>query len=187
MEWVNSLSIIEKVYWASAILATVLFLVQTVMAFIGVDGDAHEAIDVELEEPTLGSQFFTLKSMLGFFMLFGWAGLGALELELPLWAVALMSIVAGGIMMLLTALIFYGMSKMTDNGTLKIRNAVNSFGEVYLVIPASRGGMGKVQITVQGALRELDALTDDPNGIPTGSIVQVIDIMNERILIVTRK
>lgn len=187
LDWAESLSFVEKVYWVSAIVATVLFLVQTVMAFIGVDGDAHEAVDVEVQDPSLGSQFFTFKSMLGFFMLFGWSGLGCMEMGLELWLTALLSIVAGGVMMFVTATLFYGMSRMTDNGTMKVSNALNSLGEVYLVIPASRGGVGKVQITVQGALRELDALTDDADAIPTGSIVQVIDIINERILLVTRK
>ncbi|MCF8258874.1 MAG: hypothetical protein K9J06_15065 [Flavobacteriales bacterium] len=187
MEWAVSLSFVEKVYWASAILATGLFLVLTVLAFLGVDGDAQEAVDVEVEDPSLGSQFFTFKSMLGFFMLFGWSGLGCMEMGLPLWVTALLSVFAGGVMMFVTATIFYGMSRMTDNGTMRIKNAVNSLGEVYLIIPASRSGVGKVQITVQGALRELDAMTDDADPIPTGSIVKVIDIINERILLVTRK
>lgn len=186
MNWIESLSFAETIYWAAAIVATVLFLVQTILAFLGSDADASEPIDVELEDTSLGSQFFTLKSMLGFFMLFGWCGLGCLQMELSGWLTVLLSVVAGLVMMFCTAVIFYFMSKMTDSGTLKVKNAIGGHGEVYLVIPALRSGQGKVHITVQGSMRELDALTDDPAPIATGSIVKVIAIVNDRILLVSR-
>jgi hypothetical protein len=138
-----------------------------------------------MDNHSLGSQFFTLKSMLGFFMLFGWTGLGLISMGVALWLTAVVSIAAGLVMMAVTAFIFYGMSRLTDNGTLKMENAINSFAEVYLPIPGSRAGIGKVNLKVQGAVRELDAVTEDLELIPTGSIVKVTGLMNEHILIVT--
>ena len=58
-------------------------------------------------------------------------------------------------------------------------NAIDKTGEVYLRIPEERKGIGKVQVTIQGSLRELDALTDDETEIPTGSLIQVLEIMLE--------
>jgi len=185
MEWYTSLSLPEQIYWGSAIVATVFFLIQMIMAFAGIDHDAADAVDAEMDNHSLGSQFFTLKSMLGFFMLFGWTGLGLLSMGVALWQTVLVSVVAGLIMMSLTAFIFYSMSRLTDSGTLKMKNAVGSFAEVYLPIPAARGGIGKVNLKVQGAIRELDAVTDDAEQIPTGGIVKVIDLMNDHILVVT--
>ena len=41
-----------------------------------------------------------------------------------------------------------------------MKNALNSIGEVYLTVGANRSRTGKIQIKIQGALRELEALTD---------------------------
>jgi hypothetical protein len=90
-------------------------------------------------------------------------------------------------MMLAMAALFYFMSKLAENGTLKMKNAVGKLGEVYLVIPANRGGMGKVQLNVQGSLRTLDALTDENSAIPTNSIIEVLDVIDEQILLVKKQ
>jgi hypothetical protein len=42
--------------------------------------------------------------------------------------------------------------------------------------------MGKVQIKVQGALRTLNAMTEDTEIIKTGSLIEVTDIIGENIL-----
>ena len=68
-----------------------------------------------------------------------------------------------------------------------MKNAVGKLGEVYLVIPANRGGMGKVQLNVQGSLRTLDALTDENSAIPTNSIIEVLDVIDEQILLVKKQ
>ena len=57
------------------------------------------------------------------------------------------------------ATLFYYLGKLQSSGTLKLKNALNQVGEVYLTIGANRSKIGKVSITVQGTLRELEALT----------------------------
>jgi hypothetical protein len=47
--------------------------------------------------------------------------------------------------------------------------------------------MGKVQLNVQGSLRTLDAITDDANPIPTNSIIEVLDLIDEQILLVKKQ
>jgi len=86
-------------------------------------------------------------------------------------------------------LIMYGLmrnaNKLRHSGTLDTQNAINKIGETYLRIPAKRGGIGKIQIQVQGRLMELDAMTDDAEDIVTGRPVQVVSTLNKHILIVT--
>jgi hypothetical protein len=53
------------------------------------------------------------------------------------------------------------------------------------VIQAARGGLGKVQVKVSGALRTLDAMTDDAADIPTGKLVKVSKVIGDNILLVT--
>ena len=69
---------------------------------------------------------------------------------------------------------------------MEITNAIGQSGEVYLTIPAKKAGNGKVQLVVQGALRTINAVTEDTDDIKTGSLIEVVSIENE-ILVVKRK
>jgi hypothetical protein len=53
-------------------------------------------------------------------------------------------------------------------------------------IPANGEGFGKVQINVQGTVRELDAINADSEDLPTGSLIKVIEIIDGHILKVTK-
>ena len=53
-------------------------------------------------------------------------------------------------------------------------------------IGAERSKMGKVQIKVQGSLRELEAITDEEEDLKTGTIVKVTEIVSAEILLVEK-
>ena len=89
-------------------------------------------------------------------------------------------------MMTLMAGIFYFMSKLTDDGTLKMTNAINRIGEIYLPVMANRGNIGKIQINIQDSVRTLQAMTDDDEDLPFGSVVTVTEVINGNILLVTK-
>jgi hypothetical protein len=193
--WWAALALSEKVYWIIAIPSTVLLLVQIVMTLSGGEGDDVDAdfdgdmdgdMDHDHGDGGGGWQFFTYKNVLGFFTLFGWTGLGFLQMGLGLFIAILFSSVAGLIMMSLMATLFYYISKLYQSGTMVIEHAVGQTGEVYLRIPPNREGHGKVQVQIQGNLREMDAITDDEKELPTGSIAQVLEIVNNQILLVTQ-
>jgi hypothetical protein len=82
------------------------------------------------------------------------------------------------------AAMFYYISKLTASGTLKMENALHAIGEVYLTVGAKRASIGKVQIKVQGSLRELDALTDYEEDLTQGNVVKVTQVTNNGILII---
>ena len=60
-------------------------------------------------------------------------------------------------------------------------------GTVYMRIPPSRSGKGKVNAIVQGKLCERDAVTDEETMINYGEEITVIGISGEETLIVRRK
>lgn len=149
-----------------------------------IDGDLDA--DIDDMDGGAGWQFFTYKNVLGFFTLFGWTGLGFLQMGLGLLIAVFFSVIAGLIMMAIMAALFYYISKLHQSGTMIIENAVGHTGEVYLRVPPSREGHGKIQVEVQGTLREMDAITDDEKELPTGSVAQVLEIVNNQILLVTQ-
>ena len=87
-------------------------------------------------------------------------------------------------MMVATSSLFFFMQRLTEDGSLKMKNALGQIGEVYLPIGANRTKTGKVQIRVQGSLRELEALTDEEKDLPTGTVVKVKEIVSTELLLV---
>ena len=79
---------------------------------------------------------------------------------------------------------FYYLAKLQSSGTLKLSNALNQVGEVYLTIGANRSRIGKVSINVQGTLRELEALTDEAQDLTQSNVVRVKQVTANGILIV---
>jgi hypothetical protein len=191
----SAMALLERIYWLIAIPTTLIFLIYMVMTFIGGDLDADTDIDADIDtdadfdtdadaDTGIPYQFITIKNLLGFLTIFSWTGLAFIHGGYGVLTVLVSSTIAGLIMMFIMATIFYLMSKLTESGNENLRKAVGGIGEVYLVIKAERKGMGKVQLKLQGTFRTLDAITDEKNDLPTGSLVDIIDITNNNILIV---
>ena len=186
-EWWSGLSLILKGFWALAIPFTVIFVLQLILSFLGHD-TADDVPDAEISgDHGIGFQFFTLKNMIGFFTIFGWTGIAMIESGASTSVAIVVAFTAGTLMMGVMAAMFYLLMKAQHDGTMKIEKAIGQSGEVYLTIQSKRGGIGKVQVMVTGALRTLDALTDDETDIQTGRIVKVSSIVNNNVLLVTSK
>jgi hypothetical protein len=186
----SEVGIFEQVFWVITIPATVIFLVLLVLTVLGSDADVDVDTDVDADIDTGDSipfQFLSLKNIVAFFAVFGWSGIGFVNAGLSSWLVILLATICGLLMMTAMAALFYFMSRLAESGTLNMKNAVGKLGEVYLIIPAKRNGMGKVQLNVQGSIRTLDAITDEPETIPTSSIIQVIDVIDDQILLVKKQ
>ena len=73
---------------------------------------------------------------------------------------------------------------MQQSGNIDVfKSAVGCEGTVYLTIPAERKGLGKVQITINNAIREYDALTDG-EALQTGVPITVTEVLNDHTLVV---
>lgn len=184
--WWEGLSVALKIYWALAIPFTIFFLLQLVLSFFGAESP-DDLPDAEIEaDHGIGFQFFTLKNMVGFFTIFGWTGIACLESGWSIGFTLLISTAAGLAMMLIMAGLFYLLMQANADGTMKIDQAIGRMGEVYLTIQARRGGAGKVQVTVSGSLRTLEALTDEDSDIPTGRQVKVVSVVGNQLLVTSK-
>jgi len=179
-EWWSSVGAFDQTYFWIAIIATGVFAIVLILTFF-VDADTDTDFDAD---EGMGFQFITFKNLVGFFAVLGWTGLSCINAGYSNGTTIILSAIAGLIMMVVMAALFYFMTKLTDDGTLKIKNAINGMGEVYLTIPPSRSAFGKVQIRIQGTLRELDAVTDSEQEIKTGTLITVEDVVNGEILVV---
>ena len=182
----ETMLLFEKIYWIIALIASVIFLILLIVTFFGGETESVEGdVDVEIEGDTgIEFQFLSFKNLVGFFTIFGWSGIACLDAGMSKGITVLISVVCGLIMMLAMASLFYYLGKLQSSGTLKLSNALNQIGEVYLTIGANRSRIGKVSINVQGSLRELDALTDDGVDLVQGNVVKVKEVTANGILIV---
>ncbi len=189
--WWEGLSAISKIYWMIAIPASVIFIIQIVMTFIGADsdtghfdasGDADASVDTDAG---IGFQLISLKNFIGFFTIFAWSGIACIDSELSVPITIVISFFSGLLMMVIMASIFYFMGKLVESGNVVIEAAIGKTGTVYLVIPANRKAAGKIQIQHQG-YRTIDAMTDDTGDIPTGSIIQVTAVINDDLVLVKK-
>lgn len=183
-EWFFNLELFPRIYWGIALLASLIFVIMMILTFIGGDSEGLDT-DAEIESDTgIGFQFITFKNLVGFFTIFGWSGIACIDSNLSKPITVVISFICGLIMMSVMAAMFYYMRKLNDSGTLVYKNAIGSVGEVYLTIKANRSSIGKAHVRIQGALRELEALTDSETDLKSGSVIKVKDVTENGILIV---
>ncbi len=185
-QWFTVLPLFEKIYWGTALISSVIFLILVILTFIGGDVEDIEGdVDMEVDGDTgIGFQFLSFKNLMGFLTIFGWSGISCLDAGLSKGITIFISIVCGLLMMLAMASLFYYLAKLQSSGTLKLKNALNQVGEVYLTIGANKSKIGKVSVTVQETLRELEALTEEDRDLVQGDVVKVKEVTNNGILIV---
>ncbi len=185
-EWFSSLPFFEKTYWVIAGISSVIFIILLILTLVGGDTDGVDGdVDLEVEGDTgINFQFLSFKNLMGFFTIFGWSGISCLDAGFSNSLTVFVSVICGLLMMLTMASLFYYLAKLQSSGTLKLKNALNQIGEVYLTVGANRSSIGKISITVQGTLRELDALTEETRDLTQGDVVRVKQVTDNGILIV---
>lgn len=184
-DWWEGLSTILKIYWGIAVPFTLFFVLQLVLSFLGAESP-DDLPDAEIDaDHGIPFQFLTLKNLIGFFTIFSWTGIACIEAGYSNATSLIVAVIAGLLMMGLMAGLFYLMTKSGADGTMKIESAIGQTGEVYLTIQSKRKSIGKVQVKVSGAIRTLDAMTDDDEALTTGQLAKVIQIINDNILLVT--
>lgn len=178
---------LEKIYLYLAIPASLILVVQTLMTIFGLSGEIDVDFDGDGDVDVSGGSHMTLfsvRNIVAFFTFFGWSGLWLLSKGIPVYLTIILSVIIGIVFVMISMSIFLMVSKMQRNGTLNLENALDQIGEVYIPIPPNRQGAGKIMITVQGSLRELEAITDETTAIKTGSKVKVIAVFGSNQLLI---
>ena len=176
----------QQFYWYIAIGASVIFIIQTIMTFVGADADTGVDADFDgnLDGGDSPFQLFSLRNLINFLLGFGWAGV---SLYTAIESNVLLAIIAFLVGVLFIAFFFFIMRallKLSEDNSFKIEDTIGKTADVYLSIPAAKTGKGKVFISVKGSTHELSAITNSVDEIKNGSLVKVVGIEGD-ILIVT--
>lgn len=185
MTFLQGLSPIEIVYWASAIIGGILFLFRTALLFIGGDaGDADAEGDIFDGDSDFSFKLLSLQGLTAFFMMFGLSGLAFISSGIgDVWS-TLGGTVIGLFSVWVLRYIFSVFLRLQSDGTVRLKNAIGQAGKVYLRIPTH--GTGQVQVSVQGALKIYDAQSAHAEEILTGENVRVVEVIGESLLVVEK-
>lgn len=186
----NSLSSLQQVFCCFALPATLVLIIQTVLLLVGLGSDSDADFDGDdagfTDAPDIaGIRLFTVRGFVSFFTVAGWLGVALPYSGTSDVLTVIISIIGGIIALVLTALAFKAMLKLQDSGNINPANAIGKTASVYIRIPATRNGSGKVMVTVQERLTEFSAVTDSENDLLPQQTVTIAGVLDNGTLIVS--
>lgn len=190
IEWWNTLSVVMKILWSVTLASSLVFIIQSIMTFIGADADLDFDTDTsgtDLDsgaEPGTGLGLLTFRNLVNFCLGFGWTAVLLNEQIASIPLLLTIAMLVGIGLVALIMLMFKWISGMQQSGNIDVKKqAVGCTGRVYLTIPANREGEGKVQININNSVREYEAVTDGGK-LPTGVQIKVVEVISESTLLV---
>lgn len=177
--WWEALGSTEQLYWGIALISTIIFAIQLILSFVGVDAELEADLD-----GGDGLGLISFRSLIAFSTFFGWGGVGALAEGFTPAKALMIAFLCGFLAMVTLAYMLAKLFQMQESGTVDIYEAISKEAEVYLRIPEAKDGKGKVHVNVEDKLMEFDAISDGES-FATGSKVKVKDILNDNVMLVT--
>ena len=175
----------DTIFWFSAIAGSGLFVLQFLLSLLGTsEGDdfgENGALDAA-KIKWLSKQAFT-----GFLMMFGWTALACKnEFGLSLLLTVIFSFLAGLATVVITGYIFKGARRLQSSGTVfDLDKSIGKEALVYQRIP--KQGAGKISISIDRVLHEVDAVSLNGEEIESFQSVLILKKIDNNTLAVTLK
>ena len=199
-DWWIALTGSQQVFYVIAIISTAILILQLILNLIGLAGDDmdmdidHDVdlpTDAGLEHPDLtphssGLGVISVRTVMAFFVGFGWAGAAALSSGWSIIPAVLVALAVGLVFLFVVFYLMRTIFRLSESGNVDYRNAVGKSGTVYLPVPAGSSGSGQIQVVVQGRLREITAMTDAKEDLPAGTPVQVVKVLGGSTMLVRK-
>jgi hypothetical protein len=182
MEFLEGLDPLLKSYWYIALPVSLFFLLQTIMTFIGLSGGETD-IDSDSGDTDLPFEIFTLRNLINFLLGFSWTGISLYDSIENKLILILISVVVGILFIGIFFILIKQILKLGEDNSFKFENTINQTATVYLTIPEAKSGVGKVQVSVNGSYHELQAMTEAPEKITTGSVVKIKNVENNILIV----
>jgi len=169
-------------YLVMAMVGTILFLLRLGLAMVGgADGDFDTDTSFDSD---VSFTFFSVLSILAFFMGAGWMGLACrLDWGMGRFASTLSAAGFGMAMMFAASGLTYLTRRLNREIGYDVHTAVGSTCRVYLTLPQRGSGHGQVEVTVSGRKKILRAISNGPE-IEAFADVRVIEVRDDDTLVV---
>lgn len=176
--WFMGLDPVMQIFWGCALIASFVFVIQTVLTLLGMEHDMDfDVPDTDADTMSMGGSMslFSVRSVVNFFVGFGWAGISLNKAIGSTAVLIIVSLLIGLLFSYATIVVVKKMLKLEQNGAVKIDDCLGKEADVYLKIPAEGKGRGKVQVSIDGSVHELDAITDGEE-IKTGARIKIVEV-----------
>jgi len=187
MTFLENLEPLLRAFWYVAMPVSLFFILQTIMTFMGIGGvDAD--VEIETESHDGGDapfELFSLRNLINFLLGFSWTGISLYDSIENKTLLILLAVFVGAGFVAAFFFIIKQMMRLGENNSFTIDKTINQNGTVYLTIPEKKSGKGKIQISINGAYHELDAVTEN-EVLLTGTVVKVIGANQNSIVVVEK-
>jgi hypothetical protein len=195
------------VFTVCAIGAGTILVLTFLLSFIGMDGtdgdvdldgvdaaevsgvagysDLAHAADADTHHTSAFFGVLSFRSLVAATTFFGLGGRVAIEAGATVETATVIALASGFVAMLFVAWAMRMFIALRNDGTAHIERAVGRPGQVYLHIPPAECGTGKVTVAINNRTMEFEAITRDPEPIPTGAAVTIVGVVNSGTLEVT--
>ena len=171
------------VYLIMALVGTAFFVLRLLIAlFFGGDADFDTGQFDAASDASFG--FFSLLSILAFFMGAGWMGLTCrIDWQMGGLASAASAAAFGFGMMLLASGLMATARRLNKTIEYDLNTAIGRSARVYMSIPKQGDGRGQIEVDVSGRRKVLEAVSKGEK-IPQFSTVKVTAVRDDQTLIV---
>ena len=175
----NLLTIFTNSYLFCAITGGTLFILMTILTFMGA-GHGSDC-DCEVHDGGVGEvSILSIKGLIAFVTFYG---LGGLCFKSAGWGGWFLSVFCGVVMMFVTAGIVALMVKLQHSGNVAPESLVGCSGSVYLTIPGGEKGTGQVTVTLPASTVTVQATAAEE--LATGTPVEVTEYLGDNLYRVT--
>ncbi|MFV0419445.1 MAG: NfeD family protein [Dysgonomonas sp.] len=173
----------QQFYWYIAIGASVVFIIQTAMTFIGADSDTD--VDTDLDDGGHAPfHLFSLRNLINFLLGFGWTGVSLYTAIPNRLLLAIVAFLVGIVFIAVFFFVMRALIKLSEDNSFNMRETIGMTADVYLTIPKEKEGKGKIFISVRGTTHEISAITEHTEALKNGSLVKVLDIEGDSLVVI---
>ena len=186
-DWFNQLDPTLRIFWGIAIFSSIVVIIQMTMSFAGMgdidsgDADVDFSTDTDSLDDAGSMHLLSIRNIFYFLLGFGWAGISLWNTIPDAIVLTAAAVLVGCLFVAVFIFLFRQMMKLQSNGAFNVNDAVGKLCDVYLRIPGQNQGQGKVQISFNGSVQELDARTQG-QPLPSGTKVRVLRVIDKKVL-----
>ncbi len=192
------MTMLHTLFLICAIVGGLIMVIQFLMMILGFgDFNDVDAPDVDMDGGDFGAgdadvgsgsvislaRFLSFRVIVAASAFFGVIGLWADSAKLHPIASFACALIGGWVAGAAVAFIMGLINKLQSSGNVKLESAVGKTATVYIPIPENKTNTGKIQLTIQGRIDEMEAMTPGP-ALPSGVTVVIKEIIDGRIAIV---
>ncbi len=176
------MDLVGQIFALIAIPSTLILLVQTLLVLFGAEGDMDDGLDLTgngmADTPGDGGgdgmALFSLRGIMAMAAVGGWSGLVMHQAGIHLAVTIILACAFGFMALAGIAWIMRLSAKLQSSGNIDLGYAIGKVGTVYIPVPPSMSGSGKVNLTIQERFIEANAMTTAERKLATGESVRVV-------------